>query len=58
MYEYVASCFRTESLIPVVWLLRDDVGDEFNTLLEKFISLSRSSRSKVICSVLSTLSEF
>jgi len=50
--------FRTKLLIPVVWLLRDDVGDDFNALLERFISLSHSSRSKVIFSALSTLSEF
>jgi len=42
------SCRRTELLIAIVWRLRDDVGDDFNTLLEKFLSLSYSSRSKVI----------
>lgn len=50
--------FRIGLLIPVVWLLRDDVGDGFNALLERFISLSHSSRSKVIFPASSTLSEF
>jgi hypothetical protein len=33
-----------------VWLLRDDVGDAFNALLEKFLSLSYSTYNKVCCS--------
>ena len=42
-----------------VWLLRDDVGDAFNALLEKFLSLSYSTYNKVcqcrLCFMLSGL---
>ncbi|KIM35651.1 hypothetical protein M413DRAFT_14405 [Hebeloma cylindrosporum] len=38
------SCFRTELLIPAVWLLRDDVGDDFNTFGEIYFIVAFQSQ--------------
>ena len=44
---FFPSASNTVSHQESVWLLRDDVGDAFNALLEKLLSLSYSTYNKV-----------